>query len=186
MQPTASAPCDIVRLRVLPIAMPNLRGLARLLGLLAALVAPCSWAVLGQAPSPATTPPPAAAAAYPANAALLHANASKAGSTLYDVHSSQLESGTWVHEYTTHSGVVFALVWHGPVMPDLQTLMGTYADGFNQAVSASRSRRSLGAPLAIQSPALVVRSSGRRGHLSGYAYTPPLVPTGLDIHDVLP
>ena len=192
MQFSPSALSNTTKVRGRPTATAQRRTLQRvvvqrLLVLLPSLLASNSWAVLGQAPSPATTPPPAAAAAFPASHPV-HANASAghANSPLYSVHSSQLESGTWIHEYTSNAGVVFALAWYGPAMPDLQTLLGSYTDTFSQAARASRPQRSLGAPLAIQGHDLVVHSSGRSGHFAGYACAPLLVPVGLNINDVLP
>ncbi|HTD04666.1 DUF2844 domain-containing protein, partial [Undibacterium sp.] len=45
--------------------------------------------------------------------------ASKAGSN-YSINESTLSSGTVVREYVASSGIVFAVSWTGPIMPDLQ------------------------------------------------------------------
>ena len=81
---------------------------------------------------------------------------------------------------------MFAVAWQGPVLPDLQALLGSYFPAFTQSVQTTRAERSLGTPLSIQSTTLVVHSSGRMRNFSGYAYDPTLLPTGLRIADVFP
>ena len=156
--------------------MPLLRPL--LFSLTVLLCLPSAWAVLGQP----------LAANVPANAGppLRSALASTTPNPLYTTQVSTQDSGTVVTEYANTRGVVFALTWQGPVLPPLETLLGSYFSNFQAAADASRSRRSLGTPLQIQSDTLVVQSSGRMRHFSGYAYDPQRVPSGLNIHALLP
>jgi hypothetical protein len=136
-------------------------------------------AALGQ-PLATVTNNPAAAAATRLSAA------SSTQSNLYAVRSNTLESGTVVTEYATPAGLVFAVAWKGPVLPPLDAWLGTYFNTFKAQADASRTSRNVGAPLRIDTPELVVRSSGRMRNFSGYGYAPTLVPTGVDIRDVLP
>jgi hypothetical protein len=106
--------------------------------------------------------------------------------TLYSVHETQLDNSTRVREYTTPAGQVFALTWEGPVLPNLQTLLGGYFPAFQQETAqAQRSGRQRSRVL-LQTPALVLQSSGRMGHFTGHAYAPDLVPAGVDIQTLLP
>jgi len=158
--------------------------------------APSAMAVLGQAwapeaPSAATKRAALAGSAQQASAqAAMQSAPAPAPLTLsapYSTHASTTQSGTTVTQYATVSGArVFAIAWTGPTMPDLKLLLGDYFQTFSTAAQSSRSQRSLGAPLQISDGDLVVRSSGRMRNFSGYAYAPSLIPTGLDIHAVLP
>ncbi|MEY4345697.1 MAG: hypothetical protein RL032_1529 [Pseudomonadota bacterium] len=156
-------------------------GLSVLLGL-CLLGTPNAWAVLGGAVTPAA----ASTTTTPAAVQLRSAGASTNASALYTVHTTVLDTGTTVQEYATPDGVVFAVAWQGPVLPRLDTLLGSYFAVFNTGVNATRSQRSVGTPLALNDAQLVVRSSGRMGRFSGHAYAPSLVPGGITISDVFP
>jgi len=103
----------------------------------------------------------------------------------YTQHSVQLENGTTVQEYATPAGIVFAVVWRGPVLPDLSALLGDYFSVFKAEADRSRSIGRRGSPVALVSGKLIVRSGGRMRNFFGYAYAPELVPAGLDIKDVV-
>lgn len=153
-------------------------GLSALLGL-CMLATPNAWAVLGGA----VTPAPAINTTTTAPAAVQMRSAS---AVAYTVHTSVLDTGTTVQEYATPAGVVFAVAWRGPVLPRLDTLLGSYFPAFTSGANATRNQRSVGTPLLVDSTQLVVRSSGRMGHFSGDAYAPSLVPSGVRIGDVFP
>lgn len=95
-------------------------------------------------------------------------------------------SGTVMREYVNRDGVVFAVRWHGPVLPDLSALLGDYFQDFKARVELHRASRKRGAPIAITSDDLVMLSRGRMGQFSGHAYVPALIPAGVNIHDLLP
>jgi Protein of unknown function (DUF2844) len=152
-------------------------GLFVLLGL-GLLSTSKAWAVLGGAVTPAA----ASTTTTPAAVQLRSTNVS----ALYNLHTSVLDTGTTVQEYATPDGVVFAVAWQGPVLPRLDTLLGSYFAVFTTGVNATRSQRSVGTPLVLDSTQLVVRSSGRMGRFSGHAYAPSLVPGGVTIGDVFP
>jgi Protein of unknown function (DUF2844) len=141
-----------------------------------------AWAVLGGAVTPAA----ASTTTTPAAVQLRSAGAGAGASALYTVHTTVLDTGTTVQEYATPDGVVFAVAWQGPVLPRLDTLLGSYFAVFTTGVNATRSQRSVGTPLVLDSTQLVVRSSGRMGRFSGHAYAPSLVPGGVTIGDVFP
>jgi hypothetical protein len=94
----------------------------------------------------------------------------------YMVHEIR-GSGTVVREYVSPAGKVFAVAWEGPFRPDLRQVLGTYFQQFQQAVE-SHSRRVRG-PVAIETPGLVVYSSGHMRAFVGKAYIPDMLPQGV-------
>jgi hypothetical protein len=106
-------------------------------------------------------------------AAVVH---SQAG--LYTVHEMQTPSGTTVREYTNPSGVVFAVSWNGPFMPDLQQLLGRY---FERYQTAPRTTRYGHSHAVLEQPDLVVQSGGHMRAFAGKAYVPQLVPPGVAV-----
>lgn len=97
-------------------------------------------------------------------------------STPYSVQETQLASGVLVREYIAPSGKVFAVAWEGPVMPDLQQVLGNY---FNQYLDAANHSPASRGPLTINQTDLVVQSAGRMRAFFGRAYVPSLLPQGV-------
>ena len=152
-----------------------------LLGLVLAASAGEAMATLGQAPAT----PTASSTSPPVAGAGMRAAMPTARSSLYTLHEVQLESGTSVREYATPAGLVFAVAWRGPVLPDLSTLLGGYYNAFKAETDQARIRGSHGSPVNMERDGLVVRSTGRMRNFFGYDYAPDLVPTGVNIQDVL-
>lgn len=98
--------------------------------------------------------------------------------SLYTDNTLLQASGLTIHEYSRADGTIFAVAWTGPVMPDLQQLLGTY---FTQFVSAREQAGPQGGLSRFHSTSdrLVIRSSGRLGAFSGLVYDPALVPDGV-------
>jgi len=164
--------------------IPMLRPLASLI-IASVLTMPALevYAALGRPPSTlagnVSHPVPAAVARRLAATAPMAPN-------LYTVQETQLESRTVVREYATPAGQVFAVTWKGPVLPNLQTLLGGYFPAFEQETAQARQAGRQRSRVLLQTPALVVQSSGRMGRFSGHAYAPDLVPAGVDIQALLP
>jgi hypothetical protein len=147
-------------------------------------------AVLGQ--SPASAPSVAGQApaaqglpALTASPAKQRAVSPSAQSPLYTVHETQLESGTLVKEYASADGIVFAISWKGPVLPNLKELLGSYFSVFEVETVQARVNGRRGSPVAINRDGLVVSSNGRMGLFFGSAFALALVPANLSIQDVL-
>jgi hypothetical protein len=104
---------------------------------------------------------------------------STAGVTVHEITTSY---GTVVREYLTPGDKVFAVSWHGPVIPDLRQMLGGYYGQYEQAASAPH----LGGHrhLAIEQPGLVVQSSGRVRAFSGRAWAPDLLPQNFSVSDI--
>ena len=140
-----------------------------------------TWAALGQKPS---LPTASSAPSSSPNAKQL-ATAPTVQSGLYTRHEVQLDSGTTVWEFATPAGVVFAVQWRGPVLPDLSSLLGDYFKTFHQETAQARTLGRHGSPGNIEGPDLVVRSNGRMRNFFGHAYALDLVPAGVVVTDVL-
>lgn len=99
----------------------------------------------------------------------------------YDVQ--QITQGALiVREYLTRSGQVFAVTWQGPVLPDLQQLLGNYFATFQSAAAANhRANPGRHRQLNVAQSDLVVQSSGRLRDFHGLAYLPSLVPAGVSV-----
>ncbi len=94
----------------------------------------------------------------------------------FAVHTIHLPSGTAVRQYVAPTGLVFAVSWQGPSLPDLRQVLGRY---FNQYAEAVKSHGAGGGARAVLQPDLVVQSGGRMRSFTGRAYVPQLLPQGV-------
>ncbi len=102
----------------------------------------------------------------------------------YTVHEIQGANGTVVREYASPGGIVFAVAWHGPWMPDLRQIMGSYYEQYSQGVQAQRSGQLGRRSVMIQEPGLIVQSGGHPRSFAGRAYIPAMLPTSLRAEDI--
>ena len=96
-----------------------------------------------------------------ADTAHMSANVSRTSADAYETHQLQSPTGTVVSEYLSSSGTVFAVTWHGPFMPDMQQILGSYFQQYSAALSSqssSQSRLYGRHPLNIQQTGLVVQT----------------------------
>jgi Protein of unknown function (DUF2844) len=101
--------------------------------------------------------------------------------TGYSVHEIQTSSGLLIHEYLAADGKVFAVSWRGPGIPDLRQMLGSYYGQFEQATSVpSRNHHHL----TVQTPQLVVLSSGHTRAFFGRAWAPALLPPNFPVNDI--
>lgn len=106
--------------------------------------------------------------------------------TGWSKQQTTLESGTIVQEFSNSSGIVFAVSWQGPVLPDLNALLGQYFATYARTALQAREARRFGGAMQINDPGLVMHSGGRMRSFSGFAYVPALVPAGVSIEALLP
>jgi hypothetical protein len=99
----------------------------------------------------------------------------------YTVQQTQLPTGVLVREYMAATGKVFAVAWEGPVLPDLQQVLGGY---FPQYLEEARSGKAGRGALIINRPELVVLSGGHMRAFFGKAYVPQLLPAGVSAGDI--
>ena len=143
-------------------------------GLLAAVVcglaAPSAWATLGQ---------PAESIA--ADQQFLRGETRSIGTANMRVDEITAADGNTVREYVSPAGLVFAVAWSGPQVPDLTRLLGAYFGEF-QSVARSAVRRH--GPIQLRSAHLVVESGGHVRALRGRAYLPHLLPESIALESV--
>ena len=96
----------------------------------------------------------------------------------YSVQEIQSPTGVIIKEFVSTTGTVFAVIWQGPLMPNMQQLLGQY---FGNYVTAAKTNRSGHNHLSIQQADLVVQSSGHMRAFSGIAYIPSLMPVGVTV-----
>jgi len=154
----------------------SLRPLRTLL--LAALMVPNPWTLQ------------AAQAALGSDAASITADAADARGDevvtalpLFELHVISTGDGLRISEYVDHAGIVFAVTWAGPVLPDLRALLGASYARFAAALAAqgpTASHRSL----RVTTTDLVVENSGHMRALTGRAYLPARLPAGVAVTDV--
>ena len=135
-------------------------------------------AALGQSPTRLSSAP-----GVPGARMLAIAPTARVGA--YTAQETQLESGTTVREYATPAGRVFAVSWMGPVLPDLDVLLGNYFGSFKLETDNARLKGRRGAPVDMARDGLVVRSNGRMRNFFGHAYVVDLIPAGVAINDLL-
>ena len=154
--------------------LPNSRhrGLAAALAALACAAAWPAHATLGELQ-----------AAAPAGNTAMQLKAATAQSPAYSVSTSTADNGTVIKEYAAPGGKVFAVIWRGPMAPDLGTLFGSYYTDYQTALAARQA-----APrtrhLQLDSGRMIYQVGGHMGDLRGSAWVPALVPQGLSLGDL--
>ncbi|HXW75384.1 MAG TPA: DUF2844 domain-containing protein [Steroidobacteraceae bacterium] len=99
----------------------------------------------------------------------------------YAVHEIQTAAGITVREYAAPDGKVFAVTWRGPGRPDLGQLLGKYAEQLAQGPRAPHYNHH---HLNIQTPEVVVQSTGRTRLFFGRAWAPALLPGNFSLNDI--
>jgi len=99
----------------------------------------------------------------------------------FAVHGMQLPSGTVVREYVSPAGIVFAVSWQGPSMPDLRQVLGRY---FASYVDAVKNQATGGGARALEQSGLVVQSGGHMRAFFGRAYIPAMLPRGVSVEEI--
>lgn len=106
-------------------------------------------------------------------------SASSAAASYKDIQKT-LDSGTVVHEYVGNDGIVFAVSWVGPYLPDLKDILGPH---FDTLVAQSSKQR--GHPqVAIHRKDVVIISTGHMGAFEGKAWIPSKLPAGFTANEV--
>jgi Protein of unknown function (DUF2844) len=101
----------------------------------------------------------------------------------YEVHEIQMPAGTFVDEYVSPTGKVFAVTWRGQFPPPMQQILGTYFQQYTAALQAQP--RTYGhRPLNIQEQGLVVQTAGHARSYFGRAYIPDLLPQGITLNQI--
>jgi hypothetical protein len=120
------------------------------------------------------------AASIKADRTALQASLKVTTRPLYDIHEMTLSTGTTVREYAA-DGVVFAIGWDGPAMPNLRQALGA---NYDEYVAAAQSNQGGHQHLAAQRGDLVLVSSGHMRAFAGHAYLASAVPPGISIDEL--
>jgi hypothetical protein len=99
--------------------------------------------------------------------------------TVQEIHP---QTGIVIREYVSPAGKVFAVSWHGPRMPDMQQLLGSYFQQYSDGVKAQASPRRRF--LQIVQPDFVFQHGGHMRSYTGKAYLPQLLPAGVTAEDI--
>ena len=99
----------------------------------------------------------------------------------YTVQEITTPAGTLVREYVSPAGVVFAVSWRGPAVPDLRQTLSRY---FPQLQAAEKTQRLGHHHLEVRQSGLVVRASGHMRDFFGMAYVPSLLPANFAVSDI--
>jgi hypothetical protein len=93
----------------------------------------------------------------------------------------QLPSGTVVTEYLGSDGVVYAVTWRGPSLPNLRQILGNFFANYQEAAAAPVVRHRL---VRVESPNVVIESSGKMRAFVGRAWVPSMLPSGVTPADI--
>jgi hypothetical protein len=99
----------------------------------------------------------------------------QAGATVY---TQSLSNGLQVRQYVDAAGLVFAVGWEGPVLPDFERLLGPYYPAYMVAVRQQKRG------VSIQTPELVIESGGMMRSFSGRALLPSRMPAAMASQDI--
>jgi hypothetical protein len=98
----------------------------------------------------------------------------------YSVHEMKSQAGMTVREFVSPEGKVFGVAWQGQTLPNFQQVLGTYYDQFIKNAPRQRAH----GPVTIHMPGLVVQSGGHMRALTGRAYVPEMMPSGVKADDI--
>jgi hypothetical protein len=88
----------------------------------------------------------------------------------------QTPSGTRIRQYLSSAGVVFAVVWQGPALPDLRQILGRHFGAYVRAADGGSHPR--------EHAGLVVQAGGHMRAFLGRAWVPELMPKGVNLEQI--
>jgi hypothetical protein len=162
-----------VRLKLAPLFNSNLQGDRMLASIRSGrALGRSAW---GAVLSLVLCAPAIAALGERLDAAIVDTPRALAGASLYTQH---LADGVTLRHYVNPAGLVFAVGWQGPVLPDFRRLLGAAFQPYSEAL------RQQGRHVHIQRNDLVLDAGGMMHAFSGYAYLPALLPPTLSGADL--
>ena len=85
-----------------------------------------------------------------------------------------LATGTHIRQYVSGQGLVFAITWSGPFLPELKVLLGKYFDLME--VESARTPRAGRSHIAINRREVVINAGGHMRSFEGEAWIPAEMP----------
>ena len=110
------------------------------------------------------------------------ASSMMSGVSSYTRLDTTLPTGTHVREYVAGTGIVFAVSWDGPFLPDLQALLGTHFD--TMVAESAKIPRAGNSQLSVNRPDVVIFSGGHMRAFEGRAWLPAEFPAGFSTSDL--
>jgi Protein of unknown function (DUF2844) len=102
----------------------------------------------------------------------------------FTVHEITAPGNTVIKEYVSPAGKVFAVTWHGPFVPNMQQLLGSYFKQFADAATAKRESHLRQRGLNVQQQDLVIQNGGHPRAYFGKAYVPSMFPQGVTMDGI--
>jgi hypothetical protein len=96
----------------------------------------------------------------------------------YSVSTTTLASGTTVREYVGADGVVFAVTWNGPFLPDLRELLGQHFAALKD--ESARQPKAGRGQVRVAQPDVTIESGGHMRAYAGRAWINSRLPAGFD------
>lgn len=91
-----------------------------------------------------------------------------------------LATGTRIRQYVSGRGLVFAVTWRGPFLPELKVLLGKYFD--TMEAESARTSRAGRSHIAINRREIVINASGHMRSFEGEAWIPVEMPANFNVH----
>lgn len=113
----------------------------------------------------------------------LHGVVERSVSQQFEIHQIVTDNGMQVREFLNRNGVVFAVSWAGPALPNLQRLLGSQFSVYAAALSA-REHLGLHRSVRVATSGLVVESDGQMRSYVGRAYLPAMIPDNVSMADL--
>ena len=98
----------------------------------------------------------------------------------YSVLDTTLATGTRVCQYVSARGVVFAITWSGPFLPELQLLLGKHFDTL--LAESARTTRAGRSHIAINRGEVVINLGGHMRSFEGEAWIPADMPANFTVN----
>ena len=117
-------------------------------------------------------------ASVQADGSAWQAPAMVARGTRFTVLTHTTAEGMKVRQFLSATGLVFAVAWDGPVLPDMERLLGGYFPLYQNALQ--QRKRSV----RVDTPSLVLESGGMMRAFVGRAYLPDQLPAGVPAVDI--
>ena len=91
----------------------------------------------------------------------------------FAVFTHATPEGVNVRQYVSTTGLVFAVAWDGPLLPDMERLLGSHFAMYQSALQ-QRTRS-----VRVNAPTLSLESGGMMRAFVGRAYLPDQLPAGV-------
>jgi hypothetical protein len=96
----------------------------------------------------------------------------------FALYSLRNPDGLQVRQYASAAGLVFGVAWDGPVLPDMEGLLGNYFPLYQEG------QRQKSRGVRVHQSSIVIESGGMMRSFVGRAYLPEHLPAGVTAGDI--